>query len=73
MALTTLTTYSREQLTDILRVLKLYKTGLVQIGHRAYLQDPKADIIVRVRVEYPKSVSLDEIRPFAVSHIVSDF
>ena len=73
MSLATLSSYSREQLSDVLRILKAYKTGLVQIGHRAHLQDPKADIVVRVRVEYPRGVSLDEIRAFALSSIASSF
>ena len=65
MPLATLSSYSREQLSDVLRILKAYKTGLVQIGHRAYLADPKETMSVRVRVEYPVGASLEDIRSFA--------
>jgi hypothetical protein len=65
MSLATLSSYSREQLSDVLRILKAYKTGLVQIGHRAYLVDPKENLSIRVRVEYPLGASLDDIRSFA--------
>jgi hypothetical protein len=65
MSLATLSSYSREQLSDVLRILKAYKTGLVQIGHRAYLVDPKEAMSVRVRVEYPIGASLEDIRSFA--------
>ena len=67
MKLATLSSYSREQLTDILRVLKLYKTSLVQIGHRARLIDPKEDLSISVRVEYPTGASLEDIKSFAVA------
>ncbi len=65
MSLATLSSYSREQLSDILRILKAYKTGLVQIGHRAHLADPLLDTVVRVRVEYPTGASIEDIRSFA--------
>ncbi len=65
MSLATLSSYSREQLSDVLRILKAYKTGLVQIGHRAYLVDPKENLSIRVRVEYPLGASLEYIRSFA--------
>ena len=65
MPLATLSSYSREQLSDVLRILKAYKTGLVQIGHRAYLADPKETMSIRVRVEYPVGASLEDIRSFA--------
>ena len=65
MSLATLSSYSREQLSDVLRILKAYKTGLVQIGHRAYLVDPKENLSIRVRVEYPVGALLEDIRSFA--------
>jgi len=65
MKIANLSSYSREQLSDVLRVLKLYKTSLVQIGHRARLIDPKDDQALSVRVEYPTGASLDDIRSFA--------
>ncbi len=73
MSLAPLSSYSREQLTDVLRILKSYKTGLVQIGHRAYLVDPKETMSVRVRVEYPVGASLEDIRSFAGSSMREHF
>ncbi|NRH20710.1 hypothetical protein HOO68_01555 [Candidatus Gracilibacteria bacterium] len=67
MTTATLSTYSREQLSDILRILKLYKTSLVQIGHRARLIDPKNNPDVSVRIEYPTGAALEDIRSFAVA------
>ena len=67
MSLATLSSYSREQLSDVLRILKAYKTGLVQIGHRAHLTDPLSATVVRVRVEYPTGASTEDIRSFAMS------
>ncbi len=67
MSLATLSSYSREQLSDVLRILKAYKTGLVQIGHRAHLADPLSDTVIRVRVEYPTGASTEDIRSFAMS------
>jgi hypothetical protein len=68
-----LSSYSREQLSDILRILKLYKNGLVQIGHRAYLQDPKEKAVVRVRVEYPVTANRSDIEIFVQGQISSLF
>ena len=65
MSLATLSSYSREQLSDVLRILKAYKTGLVQIGHRAHLTDPQGIQSIRVRVEYPTGASIEDIRSFA--------
>lgn len=59
-----LSTYSRETLLDTLRILKLYKTSLVQIGHRAHLQDPKSAHETVIRVEYPQGASMDEVSEF---------
>lgn len=73
MQIASLSTYSREQLSDILRILKLYKTGLVQIGHRAQLQDPKENKGPHIRVEYPTGSSLDEIRSFSLESISQYF
>jgi len=73
MSLATLSSYSREQLTDVLRILKAYKTGLVQIGHRAHLTDPQAPTVVRVRVEYPTGANTEDIRSFALSSMQAYF
>jgi hypothetical protein len=59
-----LSSYSREQLSSVLRILKLYKNGLVQIGRRAHLQDPKEPAVVRVRVEYPSTANRSDIEKF---------
>jgi hypothetical protein len=69
MTTATLSSYSREELSDILRILKLYKTSLVQIGHRARLIDPKTSNEISVRIEYPTGASLDDIRSFAVASL----
>lgn len=66
MTTASLSSYSREQLTDILRILKLYKTSLVQIGHRALLIDPQADQVLVVHVEYPTGAALSDIQKFAI-------
>ncbi len=73
MTTATLSSYTREQLSDILRILKLYKTSLVQIGHRARLMDPKESNDVLVRVEYPSGAALADIRSFAVASLGSYF
>ena len=73
MSLATLSSYSREQLSDILRILKAYKTGLVQIGHRAHLTDPLSATVVRVRVEYPTGASIEDIRSFAWASLREHF
>ncbi len=73
MTTATLSSYSREQLSDVLRIIKLYKTSLVQIGHRARLIDPQIDNEVRVRVEYPSGASLEDIRSFAVASLGNFF
>lgn len=64
-----LSSYSREQLSDVLRILKLYKNGLVQIGRRAHLQDPKEKAVVRVRVEYPATAVLSDIQAFTAKQL----
>ena len=69
MTTATLSSYTRQQLSDVLRILKLYKTSLVQIGHRARLIDPKATNEVLVRVEYPSGALLADIRSFAVASL----
>ena len=69
MTTATLSSYTREQLSDVLRILKLYKTSLMQIGHRARLIDPKASNDVLVRVEYPSGALLADIRSFAVASL----
>jgi hypothetical protein len=68
-----LSSYSREQLSDILRILKLYKNGLVQIGRRAHLQDPKEKAVVRVRVEYPTTANRSDIEKFVQGQLSSLF
>jgi hypothetical protein len=73
MSLATLSSYSREQLTDVLRILKAYKIGLVQIGHRAHLTDPQAVQGVRVRIEYPSGATLEDIRSFAMASMGTHF
>jgi hypothetical protein len=69
MTIATLSSYSREELSDVLRILKLYKTSLVQIGHRARLIDPKVTNEVSVRIEYPSGAALEDIRTFAVASL----
>ncbi len=73
MSLDTLSSYSREQLSEVLRILKAYKTGLVQIGHRARLIDSKESEVLAVRVEYPSGVSLVDIQAFAVGSLKEYF
>jgi hypothetical protein len=47
-----LSSYSREQLQDTLRILKSYKIAQRQIGSRAILLDPKNPGSPLLRVEY---------------------
>jgi hypothetical protein len=68
-----LSSYSREQLSSVLRILKLYKNGLVQIGRRAHLQDPKEKAALRVRVEYPATANRTDIEKFVQEQISSLF
>lgn len=73
MSSVNLSSYSREQLTDILRILKLYKTSYAQIGRRARMIDPRIPALPVIRVEYPTDASLDEIRPFAEKSLAQFF
>lgn len=46
-----LSSYSRETLEHLLKVVKSYRTGLKQIGKRAKLEDPNTPTPVRAFVE----------------------
>lgn len=49
---TSLSSFSRESLTDVLRVLKDYKNTLRQVGKRAHITDRQHPIDLIPRVEY---------------------
>jgi len=51
-----LSSYSREFLTDTLRVLRNYKNSLRQVGHRAVLSDPRVVTEMIPYVEYAPGI-----------------
>lgn len=51
-----LSSYSREFLTDTLRVLRNYKNSLRQVGHRAVLSDPRITAELVPHVEYAPGI-----------------
>ncbi|MBP9812639.1 hypothetical protein KBC86_04605 [Candidatus Gracilibacteria bacterium] len=53
-----LSSYSRETLEHLLKIVKSYRSGLKQIGKRAKLEDPNNPIPIRAIVELHPS--LDE-------------
>ena len=73
MSSVNLSSYTREDLTDILRILKLYKTSYGQIGRRARMRDPRIQSLPLVRVEYPSGSQLDGIRSFATQSLKKFF
>lgn len=73
MTALSLSSYSREQLTDVLRIMKTYRASLMQVGHHAKIVDPDAPHIPVVRVEVPSQALTDEIRTFATRAVVEFF
>lgn len=59
-----LSSYTPQELTDALRVLKSYSTSSKQIGRRAKLEDPKHPDAVVLRVEYAPDSDISFIRTF---------
>lgn len=60
-----LTSYSLEELTDVLRIMKGYRTSLRQIGAKAKLEDPKHPQAPTLSIEYAPGFSMDTVRSFA--------
>lgn len=57
--------YSRDELSDVLRILKEYRTSLKQIGNRAVLSDSKHKSPKTFRIEHTSVASQDFVRDFA--------
>ncbi len=64
-----LTSYSLDELTEALRVMKNYKTSLRQIGGRAKLQDQKHPEAPALTVQYAPGFALDTVTAFAKSAV----
>lgn len=65
MSNTKLSSYSREELTDILRVLKDYRTSLKQIGNRSILSDSKEKKEKIFKIEHTKEISENFLQDFS--------
>lgn len=65
--------YSREELQDILRVLKTYKQSHRQIGARARIYDPKNPPEPELRVEYASGISQSLLEKILQSAIALHF
>lgn len=68
-----LTSYSLDELTDALRVMKSYKASLRQIGGRAKLQDQKHPVAPVLTIEYAPGFGLDTVTAFAKSAVLQYF
>lgn len=62
-----LSSYSKEELRDVLRVLKDYRTSLKQIGLRSEFSDVKIPKKNFFTIEYTSSADFDFIKKFADS------
>ncbi len=68
-----LSTYSREQLEHILKMLKSYKNGLKQIGKRAVLIDPKNPPKTRAVIEMHSGLDEKQAEKYAQAVIHTTF
>ena len=68
-----LTSYSRETLEHILRVMKQYKISLRQIGKRAVLIDPENPPAIASVVEYAPSIDTSMVEKYALACIKLSF
>lgn len=64
---------SRDELSDVLRILKEYRTSLKQIGNRAVLSDSKNKKAKTFRIEHTSTVSEDFVRQFSDAAIQKYF
>lgn len=60
-----LSSYSRETLEHLLRMLKSYKNGLRQVGKRISLSDPLNPTPTQAVVEYMSSMAEGDILKYA--------
>lgn len=68
-----LSSYSLEELTEALRILKNYKVSLRQIGARAVLFDPKDPKPPHIRVEYAPGFEQTTVKAFTKASITKYF
>jgi hypothetical protein len=68
-----LSSYSLEELTEALRVMKSYRTSLRQIGARAKLEDPKHQVAPSFSIEYAPGFTIDIVQSFARSAVSEYF
>ncbi len=69
MTTISLSSYPRETLEHLLKMLKSYKNGLKQIGKRAVLTDPSDLPPVRAVVEYMPTMEEKDVTQYALSCI----
>lgn len=62
---TKLSSYSKEELYDVLRILKSYRSSLKQIGKRAKLKDDKQKIAKIFRIEYAGEMDKNFLENFS--------
>ena len=65
MVVTDFSQYSKEELTETLRLLKSYRAALKQVGNRATLIDSKNPKEKFFRIEYAPGISEDFLKNFA--------
>lgn len=68
-----LSSYSLEELTDALRVMKNYRTSLRQIGAKAKLEDPKHPSAPVLSIEYAPGFTMDTVKSFAHAAVTQYF
>jgi hypothetical protein len=60
-----LSSHSRDTLEAVLRIVKSYRNGLKQIGHRAKLLDPKSPPPIEVVIEYATGMTVESATSYA--------
>ena len=68
-----LSSYPRESLENILRIVKSYRNSLKQIGKRAHLFDPKNPPSIASIIEYASGMERDTVEKYAISCIKNLF
>ena len=57
--------YSPQFLTDVLRVLRDYKSSLRQVGKRAILSDRRAEKVPIPHIEYAQGIDTDLLKKYS--------
>lgn len=62
-----LSSYSREILSDTLRVMRNYKNSIRQVGRRAVIHDPRIVTEAVPSVEYAPGIDMDLLQKYAAT------